>query len=116
MIKIYHNPKCKKSRAGLETLKKFNIEPEIIEYLKIPFSEEQLKLILAKLNLKPVDIIRTQEDIFKKQFKGKNFNEDEWIKILIEYPKLIHRPIIEKKNNAIIGDTVEKVENFIKLK
>jgi arsenate reductase len=113
MLKIYHNPRCKKSRAGLEFIKNKGIEVEIIEYLKNPISEDILKLLLAKLHLNPQQIIRTQEDIYKKQFKGKNFNDDEWIKIMVEYPNLIQRPIVEKKNSAIIGDPVDNLETFL---
>ena len=113
MLKIYHNPRCKKSRAGLEFIKTKGLEAEVVEYLKNPISEDVLRLLLAKLHLNPQQIIRTQEDIYKKQFKGKNFNDDEWIKIMVEYPNLIQRPIVEKKNSAVIGDPVDNLETFL---
>lgn len=113
MLKIYHNPRCKKSRAGLEFIKAKGLEAEVVEYLKNPISEDVLRLLLAKLHLNPQQIIRTQEDIYKKQFKGKNFNDDEWIKIMVEYPNLIQRPIVEKKNSAVIGDPVDNLETFL---
>lgn len=113
MLKIYHNPRCRKSRAGLEYIKNKGIEAEIVEYIKNPISEEVLKLLLAKLHLSPLQIIRTQEDIYKKQFKGKNFTDDEWIKIMLEYPNLIQRPIVEKRNSAVIADPVDNLETFL---
>lgn len=113
MLKIYHNPRCRKSRAGLEFIKTKGLEAEVVEYLKNPISEDVLRLLLAKLHLNPQQIIRTQEDIYKKQFKGKNFNDDEWIKIMVEYPNLIQRPIVEKKNSAVIGDPVDNLETFL---
>ena len=109
MIKIYHNPRCKKSRAGLQYVQEHTDELEIIEYLKKPIDEIILKDLLMKLNLRPHDIIRTQEAIYKSDFKGKNFNDDEWIKIMIENPKLIKRPIVVKGNKAVWGDPAENL-------
>ncbi len=113
MIKIYHNPRCRKSRAGLQFLEDKGINPEIIQYLKDPLCEAELKDILVKLNKKPQDIIRTQEAIYKSDFKGKHFNDDEWIKILIENPKLIQRPIVAKEYKAVIGDPAENIESLL---
>ena len=113
MIKIYHNPRCRKSRAGLQYLEEKGVTPEIIQYLKNPLSEDVLKDLLIKLNKKPQEIIRIQEAIYKSDFKGKNFNDDEWIKILIEYPKLIQRPIVVKEYKAVIGDPVENIDKVL---
>lgn len=113
-MKIYHNPRCKKSRAGLQYLEEKGIEPEIVKYLKDqPFTEESLKKILQKLNKSPQEIIRTQEKVYKEQFKGKNFTEAEWIKILVEYPKLIQRPVVEDKYKAVIGDPPENIDSLL---
>jgi len=114
MIKIYHNPRCKKSPAGLEYLKSKGVEFEIVEYLKNPITEDEFKDILMKLNLKPQDMIRTQEDIYKKQFKGKNFTDDEWVKIMVENPKLIKRPIVVKDYKAVWADPPENMDELFK--
>jgi len=112
--KIYHNTRCKKSRAGLQYLQEKGIEPEIIEYLKDqPFTEKSLKELLKKLNLKPQDMIRTQEKEYKQHFKGKDLTDDEWIKILVEHPKLIQRPVIVKDNKAALGDPVENIDPIL---
>lgn len=110
MIKIYHNPRCKKSRAGLQYLQEKGIEPEVIEYLKNPLSEADVKDLLVRLHKKPTEIIRTQEAIYKSDFKGKNFTDDEWVKILLEYPKLIQRPIVVKGPKAILGDPASEID------
>lgn len=110
MIKIYHNPRCKKSRAGLQYLREKGIEPEVIEYLKNPLSEADVKDLLVRLHKKPTEIIRTQEAIYKSDFKGKNFTDDEWVKILLEYPKLIQRPIVVKGPKAILGDPASEID------
>lgn len=114
MLTIYHNPRCKKSRGGLQYLRDHNIDAKVVEYLKEPLNETQLKTLLMKLNKKPQDIVRTQEDIYKKELKGKNFTDDEWIKILLENPKLIQRPIVEDKHKAVIAQPPEKIEELFK--
>ena len=113
MITIYHNPKCKKSRAGLQYLTDKRQEIKVVEYLKNYLNRNELKDLLVKLHLKVHDIIRTQEDVYKDSFKNKNFTDEEWIDILVEYPKLIRRPIVTKGYRAVIGDPVEEIEKLL---
>jgi arsenate reductase len=110
MYKIYHNPRCKKSRAGLQYLQDKGVEPQIIEYLKEPLKEDELKDLLVRLHKKPLDIVRTQEEYFRKELKGKKFTDDEWVKIMIENPKLIQRPIVVKGPKAVIGDPASNID------
>ena len=110
MIRIYHNPFCKKSRAGLKYLVDMGIAVEIVEYLKKHLTEKELEKLLIKLNFKPTDIIRTQEEYYKKNLKGKNFNDHEWIRIIVLNPKLMKRPIIEREYKAVIGDPVSNID------
>ncbi|MBL4593732.1 MAG: arsenate reductase (glutaredoxin) [Flavobacteriales bacterium] len=112
-MKIYHNPRCSKSRQTLQLIKDAGVDVEIIEYLNTIPTIEELQLILMKLNLKPTDIIRKGEAVYKEKFKNSNFNDDEWIKIMIEYPKLIERPIVVKGNKAILGRPPENVLDLI---
>lgn len=112
MIKIYHNPRCRKSRAGLAHLESKKVEFEVVDYLKNPISEAELADILIKLNKSPMDMIRTQEAIYKSDFKGKNFSDEEWIKIMVEHPKLIQRPIVVKDYKAIWGDPAEEIDRL----
>ena len=116
MIKIYHNSRCRKSRAGLQYLEGKGVTFELVEYLKDGISEEELKDVLIKMNVGPTEIIRTQEDIYKKQFKDKNFTDEEWIKILIENPKLIKRPLVVKGYKAVWADPPENMEKLFKNK
>ena len=102
-MKIYHNPRCSKSRETLQIIKDAGAEVEIIEYLNVIPTKEELKLILMQLNLKPIDIVRKGEAVYKEKFKNSNFNDDEWLTIMMEYPKLIERPIVIKGNKAILG-------------
>lgn len=110
---IYHNPRCKKSRAGLAFLEENNVDFIVKLYLSDPLNEEDLRRIIMKLNFPVTDLIRKQEEQYKKELKGKNFTEDEWIKIMLENPKLIQRPIIETKYKAVIGDPVENMGALI---
>ncbi len=103
MLKIYHNPRCKKSCEGLKYLKEKNVVFQIVKYIEEGISKLEIKEILLKLNKKPHEIVRIQEDYFKKELKGKHFTDDEWIQILIENPKLIQRPIIVGKYKAVIA-------------
>ena len=68
MYKIYHNPRCKKSRAGLQYLQEKGITPEVIEYLKDPSMKQVLKDLLIRLHKKPTEIIRTQESHLQVRF------------------------------------------------
>lgn len=109
MLKIYHNPRCSKSRQTLQIIKEKNVEVEIIEYLKDVPNAKELKAVLKKLNLKPQDVLRKGEAIFKENFKGKTFSDEEWIEIMIENPKLIERPIVFNKDKAVLGRPPENV-------
>lgn len=113
MLTIYHNPRCKKSRTGLAFLHDRGFEPEIRFYLSDELHVDDLKRIIMKLNVPAEQLVRKQEEQYKKELKGRSFNEDEWIKIYLENPKLIQRPIIETKYKAVIGDPVENIEPLI---
>lgn len=113
MITIYHNPRCKKSRAGLQALEAFTKDFELKYYLKDdPFTIGTLTEALKKLGKKPEEMIRKQEAIFKSDFKGKTFTDEEWISAMVENPKLIHRPIIIKDDKAVLGDPAENVSQL----
>lgn len=108
-MKIYHNPRCTKSRQTLAVITSKNVEPDIIEYLKTPPTAKELKDILKKLGMKPQDIIRKGEAIYKEKYKGKEYSDEEWVKILVENPKLIERPIVVEGDKAVIGRPPENV-------
>ncbi len=113
MITVYHNPRCKKSRAGLKYLEEKGVDFKIREYLKEPLDEKELKTLLTKLNKKPQDIIRTQEEKYRKELKGKNFTDEEWTGILVENPKLIQRPIVEKEYKAVLAQPPENIDELL---
>ena len=108
-MKIYHNPRCSKSRQTLSLINDAGKDVEIIEYLKTPPSAAELKDIIALLGIAPEQLVRKGEAIFKEQFKGKKFSVDEWIDILAAHPKLIERPIVVHGKKAILGRPPENV-------
>ncbi len=108
-MKIYHNPKCSKSRQTLELIERNTSEFEVIKYLEDSLKFDDIELLLVKLNAKPIDIVRTKEDIWKENFKGKEMNDDEIINVLVENPKLMERPIVTTKTKAVIGRPPENV-------
>lgn len=113
-MKIYHNPRCSKSRQGLEILKNANVDFEIIEYLKQPISAAEISTILTKLHLKPIDLVRTNESIWKENFKGKDLSDAAIIKAMVENPKLIERPIVINGDKAVIGRPPEIINSILK--
>ena len=113
MYKIYHNTKCKISRFVLQKLIETGEKVEVIDYLNKQFTIQEVENLLNVLNLQPLDIIRKKEDIFKKNYKGKSFSSDEWIRVIVKYPKLIERPIIIKGYKAIICRPLEKIYEIL---
>ena len=113
MIKIYHNPRCRKSREGLQLLKESKQEFKIIEYLKETPNFDELKSIINLLGITPLELIRKNESIWKKNYKGKELTNDEVIRAMTEYPKLIERPIVINKEKAVIGRPPENIEYIL---
>jgi len=112
-MKIYHNPRCSKSRQGLAMLREANVDLEIIEYLKNPLTESELKGLLQKLDIPAIALVRKNEAVWKEQFKNKNLSESELIEAMVAFPKLIERPIIENGDIAVIGRPIEKISAII---
>ncbi|MEM9051082.1 MAG: arsenate reductase (glutaredoxin) [Bacteroidota bacterium] len=111
---IYHNPRCRKSREALQLLESEGANFETIKYLDDTLSRDDLKKLLAKLNLDVQSIIRKEEKLYKEKYKNMNFTDEEWLIILEENPKLIQRPIVVKGNKAVIGRPIENVINLLK--
>jgi arsenate reductase len=114
VYKIFHNPRCSKSRQALQLLKDNNCKIEIISYLEIDLEVSLIEDILKKLALKPRDILRKGEQEYKdNNLKKDNLSEEDLINYMIKYPKLIERPIVVKGDKAVIGRPPEKVLELI---
>lgn len=113
MIKIYHNNRCSKSRCSLDLLEKSGQEFEIVKYLEDVPSVKELKEIIKLLNIKPIELVRKNETIWKEDYKGKDLSDNDIIKAMHENPKLIERPIVIKGKKAEIGRPIERIIKLI---
>lgn len=114
MVQIYHNPRCSKSRCALDVLKSTGIQYEIVDYMKNPVTKTELKAIIDKLKIKPIDLVRVKENIWKEKFCNKSLTDDEIIEVMLENPQLIERPIVINGEKAVIGRPTEKVIEFLR--
>ena len=108
-VEIYHNPRCTKSRETLKLIQLKGIEPTITEYLKNPPSKQKLEAIIEALGISADKIVRQGESVYKENYKGKSFNNKQWIDILIKNPILLERPIVVTSKGAAIGRPPENV-------
>ena len=114
VYKIFHNPRCSKSRQTLKLLEDNNCEIEIINYLEIDLDVLLIKDTLEKLSLKPRDILRKSEQDYKdNNLKREDLSDNELINYMIKYPKLIERPIVIKEDRAVLGRPPENVLELI---
>lgn len=103
MIQIYHNSRCSKSREGLQILEESGKDFEVIEYMKDKVSVDELKNLIKKLKIQPIDLVRKNETIWKENFKGKELSDQEILEAMAEFPNLIERPIVIHNGKAVIG-------------
>jgi len=112
-MKIYHNPRCRKSRETLSLIQENGVEPEIILYLEKVPTQKDLKELIKMLGIKPEALLRKGEKVYKEEFKGKDLSDAEWIKAMVKNPKLIERPIVVKGKKAILGRPPENVHELL---
>ncbi len=113
MITIYHNPRCSKSRACNLMLEDFGEKVQVINYTKDLFTEKTLAEIIRLLKIKPLELVRKNEQEWKDNYKGKELTNNEIIKAMVKYPKLIERPIVVNGNKAAIGRPMEAVQAIL---
>ena len=113
MITIYHNPRCSKSRECAVFFESSNKDVTIVNYMKTPFTFESLSELIALLAIKPIELVRTAEKIWKETYKGKQMSDSDIIKAMVAEPKLIQRPIVVNKSKAVIARPLEKINEII---
>lgn len=112
--KIYHNPRCSKSRQTLELLNAAGIKAEVVEYLNTPPNAAELETILAGLGMEPRELMRKGQDEYKALgLDDENISRDDLIKAMIENPVLIERPIVITDKGMAIGRPIENVKKII---
>ena len=110
---IYHNPRCRKSREALKYLHDKEYDFEIRDYIKNLLSVEEIKSLIESLEIKPLELVRKNETIWKENFKKRDLDDNQIIYALSRYPKLIERPIVSKGKSSIIARPVEKLLKFL---
>ena len=108
-ITIYHNPRCGKSRAALALLEEHGLKPLVIEYLKQPPTKEQLHVLTSRLGIRPEQLVRKGEEVYKQKYKDKTMSDEQWLTALAANPILIERPIVVRGERAVLGRPPERV-------
>lgn len=113
-VKIYHNPRCSKSRQTLQLLREQSVEPEIVEYLKTPPTAEELREVLELLGLGPRDLMRRKEAEYRESGAADpDLTDEQLIALMVSHPKLIERPIVINDGKAAIGRPPEQVLDIL---
>lgn len=112
-ITIYYNPRCGKCREANAIAEELGYKPELIRYLDNHPGKEELRGILKLLGMKPLELIRTKEAIFKEKFSGLELSDEEWLNVLVKHPILIERPIVIRGNKAVVARPAEKVREIL---
>jgi len=109
-VTIYHNPRCSKSRQTLELLQEKGFDAKVVEYLTTPPDAAQLGHILTLLTLEPRELMRTHEKEYSEQgMDNPGLTREQLIALMVQYPKVIQRPIVLKDGKAAIGRPPETV-------
>lgn len=113
LAKVYHNPRCGKSREALTWLESNNIAFEVIKYMDEPLTYDELDALLRTLKLDPMDLVRQNETEWKEYFASSELEDEEVIYAMIEYPKLMQRPIVEKAGKAVIARPADRIQEIL---
>ena len=108
-IRIYYNPRCSKCRETAALVSERGYATELVEYLVTPPGKEELRSLLAKLGMKPLELVRTGEAVFKQNYGGRTLSDEEWLDALAAHPLLIERPIVVRGERAVVARPPEQV-------
>ena len=112
--KIFHNPRCSKSRAAMELLTEKGVDVDVVKYLETPPSRETLEEILDLLGIQPRDLMRKGEAEYKENnLSDDSLTRDQLIDALVEFPKLLERPIVVANGKAAIGRPIENIIDIL---
>ncbi|MCD0462222.1 arsenate reductase (glutaredoxin) [Roseiconus lacunae] len=114
MTKIYHNPRCSKSREALQLLQSRGIEFDEVRYLDNPPTKTELRKVIKLLNLRPEQLVRRKEKLFKELgLDSEALSDSQWIDVMVEHPKLIERPIVVHGDRAAIGRPIGNIVELL---
>jgi arsenate reductase len=113
-LRIYHNPRCSKSRQTLALLQEHGHTPEIVEYLTSPPTAGELAVVLGMLGMAPRDVMRKGEAVFKElNLSDDSLTDEQLIDAMVANPILIERPIVITASKAAIGRPPESVLDIL---
>jgi len=113
-VTIYHNPRCSKSRQTLALLEEQGISPEVVEYMNQPPTFDEMTDLIKKLDTTPRKLMRTKEKDYKASgASDPSLSDDALIQKMLQYPKLIERPIVVNGDKAAIGRPPENVLDIL---
>jgi len=113
MITIYHNPRCSKSREGLQLLELEGKPFTTVKYLNEPLTKEALTTLIAKLGIAPIELVRQKESIWIQNYKNKQLSDTGIIDAMLLHPALIERPIVVNGDKAVIARPAEKIKEIL---
>ena len=114
-VRIYHNQRCSKSRATCQLIAERGVTAEIIDYLATPPSREDLRTLLKMLGMRPSELLRRGEAVFKEIYAGRSLSDEESLDALVAHPILIERPIVVRGDRAVLGRSPERVLELLEL-
>ena len=103
MVKIYHNPRCSKSRSAVQILEERGVPYEVVRYMDEPMTEEEFLELLDLLDLEAPELLRTDEKIWRENYRELELNEDELVMLMLEDPQLMQRPIVVNGSKAVVA-------------
>ena len=112
-LTIYHNPRCRKSREAIQYMEGRGVSLKIVKYLDQLFDVNSLGEVLKKIDMKPSEIVRRNEILWKKEYDGNNLSEDQILKLLVDQPRLIERPIVTLGNKGVLARPIESLIEFL---
>jgi len=112
-VRIYHNPRCSKSRQALQLLNDQQVDVQVIDYLKQAPGREQLATLCEQIGCRPQDLLRRGEELYKQQYQERELSDDETLDALVAYPSLLQRPIVVGPGGAVIARPPEKATDVL---
>lgn len=113
MLTLYHNPRCRKSREGLQILEASGKSFKTRLYLAEAFSKQELTNLIKALGIAPIELVRKNEAIWKSEFKEKDLSDEEVIEAMLTHPRLIERPVLTDGRSAVIGRPGDRISAFL---
>lgn len=113
VLMIYQKPTCSTCRKVMKLIKEQGLSMEVVNYYTEPLTPQHLTLLIKKMGIKPEGLLRKKEHLYKElEIASKNYAHDELIALMIQYPDLMQRPIVERGSRAVLARPIERVKEL----